>query len=71
MHSKFFHNYVIDEWSDKRRGKSIEDFELKYIDVPWRQEPSKTDDNETIYVIKHMQEYKGVPSSEDIGLIKD
>jgi len=26
----------LDEWRDKIRGKSLEDIELKYMDVPWR-----------------------------------
>jgi len=51
----------MEEQRDKRRAKSIEDFELKYIDVPWRRQASKIDDNKTIYVIKYMDTYKGVP----------
>jgi len=68
---RLFRKYVIDEWSNKRIGKSLEDFELKYIDVSWRQEASKIHDNETIYVIRYLQEYKAVPYSWDVGLRKD
>ena len=38
----------------------IEEFKLRYIDVPRKQEAPKTDDNQTIYVTKHMHKYKGL-----------
>ena len=53
------------------KSKLIEDFELKYIDVFWKQDTSKIDDNETIHVIKHMQKYRGVPCHWDIGFASD
>jgi len=40
-------------------------------DMPWKQEASKTYDNQTIYVIKHKQEYKGLPRPWDVGLAND
>jgi len=71
MQSMLIQKYLTDEWSYKRRAKSIEGFELKYIDVPWKQDASKTDDNEAIYVVKHTQEYKELPCQWDIGFVND
>ena len=71
LQSILFEKYIIDEYSYERRGKSVEDFELKHIDVPRRQEASRTDDNESIYAMRHMQEYKGVPYSWEVALRND
>jgi len=62
---------LTEEHSDKKRANSIEEFQLRHIDLPWKQEASKTDDNETIYVTKHMQEYKGLPYPWDVRFAND
>jgi len=47
-----------------KRANSIGEFELRYIDMPWKQLASTTDDTQTINVMKHMHEYKGLPALE-------
>jgi len=66
LHCTLFQKYLIEEQGDTKRANSIEEFQLRYIDMPWKQEALKTDDNQTIYVIKHMQEYKALPCPWDV-----
>ena len=54
-----------------KRTNSIEEFELRYIDMPWKQQASTTDNNQSIYVMKHMYEYKELPCPWDVGFAND
>ena len=49
-----FMKYLTQEHDDTKRTNSIEEFELRYIDLFWKHEASWTDDNENIYIVKHM-----------------
>ena len=50
-------DYIVKEWSDDRRGTSIQQFQERHIDMPWKIDSSKQDHNGGIYVMRHMEEY--------------
>ena len=63
--------YLVKEWSDDKRGTSIQQFQERHMDMPWKIDSSKQDHNGGIYVMRHMEEYKGVATRWDVGLRKN